>query len=158
MKSQPGSVYYKTLWHWMEKTPEIIVSSYLIWIITGFGVLLVLAIGFILLLRWQVRAGTRNLANANKMLHKSETKFRELFHKHAAVKLLIDPDNGNIVEANEAAEKFYGWSGENLRQMRIQDINTLPPEQVKAEMEKAKIWNVLNSSSGIDWLTARSGM
>ena len=138
MKSQPGSVYYKTLWRWMGKTPKIIVSRYLIWIIAGFGGLLVLAIGFILLLRWQVRAGTRNLAYVNIMLHKSETKFRELFHKHAAVKLLIDPDNGNIVEANKAAEKFYGWSGEQLRQMRIQDINTLPPEQVKAEMEKAK--------------------
>ena len=138
MKSQPSSVYYKTLWRWMEKEPKIIVSPYLIWIITGFGGLIVLAIGFILLLRWQVRAGTRNLAYANKMLHKSETKFRELFHKHAAVKLLIDPDNGNIIEANKAAEKFYGWSGEQLRQMRIQDINILPPGQVKAEIEKAK--------------------
>ena len=72
------------------------------------------------------------------MLHESEKTFRDLFHKHAAVKLLIDPDSGNIVEANEAAENFYGWPREQLRQMRIQDINTLSPGQVKAEMQKAR--------------------
>jgi PAS domain S-box-containing protein len=73
---------------------------------------------------------------AAQALHESEKKFRDLFHKHAAVKLLIDPDTGNIVEANEAAERFYGWSLEQLRRMRIQDINTLSHEQVKAELNK----------------------
>ncbi len=71
-------------------------------------------------------------------LRESEDKFRTLFQKHAAVKLLIDPDTGGIIDANEMAEKFYGWSVEQLRRMRIQDINTLPPEQVKAEMAKAQ--------------------
>jgi PAS domain S-box-containing protein len=41
------------------------------------------------------------------------------------VKLIIDPDNGRIVDANEAAAKFYGWSQEELRQMKISDINML---------------------------------
>ena len=70
-------------------------------------------------------------------LRESETKFRDLFYKHAAVKLIVNPDTGNILDVNEAAEKFYGWSEEQLRRMRIQDINTLSPEQIKAEMEKA---------------------
>jgi two-component system, cell cycle sensor histidine kinase and response regulator CckA len=73
-----------------------------------------------------------------KKLHESEEKFRSIFQKHLAVKLIIDPDNGNILEANEAAEKFYGWTNKQLRQMRIQDINTLSPNQIKAEMEKVK--------------------
>jgi len=68
-------------------------------------------------------------------LQQSEIKFRDLFHKHAAVKLLIDPDTGNIIEANDAAARFYGYSIEQLRRMRIQDINMLPSEQVKAKME-----------------------
>ncbi|MBN1379142.1 MAG: transporter substrate-binding domain-containing protein [Gammaproteobacteria bacterium] len=137
MKSKPGSVYYSALVRWMEKPPKVIVPQYFIWIISGVGGGLVLAIVLILLLRWQVRIGTRNLVHANKMLGESEQKFRELFHQHAAVKLLIDPDDGSIVEANKAAEEFYGWSGEQLRRMRIQDINILTPEQVKTEMAKA---------------------
>jgi PAS domain S-box-containing protein len=52
--------------------------------------------------------------------------------------LVIDPDTGNIIDANKAAADFYGWSIEELEQMRIQQINTLSPEAVKDEMEKAR--------------------
>ncbi len=76
---------------------------------------------------------------AEEALRESETLFRSLFEYHAAVKLIIDPDTGSIVDANEAAERFYGWSRDQLKRMRIQDINTLTPEEVKAEMEKARI-------------------
>ena len=75
---------------------------------------------------------------AEQALQKSEEKFRNLFQNHSAAKLIIDPDTGNIVEANRSAERFYGWSVEQLKEMRIQDINMLSVEQVKAEMEKAR--------------------
>ncbi|GAB4374813.1 MAG: hypothetical protein Kow0042_19710 [Calditrichia bacterium] len=71
-------------------------------------------------------------------LQKSELLFRNMFQKHAAVKLLIDPHDGRIVDANEAAAKFYGWSQEQLCRMKISDIITLPAEQIKAEMEKVR--------------------
>ncbi|HEY5521880.1 MAG TPA: response regulator, partial [Desulfuromonadaceae bacterium] len=38
-----------------------------------------------------------------KNLQKSEELFRNLFQHHAAVKLIIDPDTGKIMDANEAA-------------------------------------------------------
>ncbi|MBN1981324.1 MAG: transporter substrate-binding domain-containing protein [Chitinivibrionales bacterium] len=136
IKSEPGSLYYKTLERWMERPPKILIPRSTFWIICSISVLLVLAGVFILLLRWQVRDATRSLAESNDALRRSEKKFRDLFHQHTAVKLLIDPDSGSIVEANEAAEKFYGWSGEQLRHMKIQEINTLPPELIKEEIEK----------------------
>jgi PAS domain S-box-containing protein len=138
MKSDPGSVYYRTLVRWMEEPTVVVVPPYLVWIIGGISALLALAFVFIALLRWQVRVGTRHLARVNGDLHDSEKMFRDLFHQHTAVNLLIDPANGAIVEANEAAETFYGWSREQLRRMRIQDINTLPPDQVEAHMAKAR--------------------
>jgi PAS domain S-box-containing protein len=73
---------------------------------------------------------------AEEELHESETLFRKLFEDHAAVKLILDPDTGNIIDANKAAAVFYGWSREQLKQMKIQEINTLSPEEVKKEMEK----------------------
>jgi len=71
-------------------------------------------------------------------LRKSEERFRSIFQNHSAVKLLIDPDTGNIVQANDTAAQFYGFSCAELMTMRIQDINTLTPEQVKAEMAEAR--------------------
>jgi hypothetical protein len=35
MKAESGSVYYKTLVHWMEEPPRGIVPRYFIWIISG---------------------------------------------------------------------------------------------------------------------------
>jgi PAS domain S-box-containing protein len=71
-------------------------------------------------------------------LRQSEAKFRTLFQQHAAVKLLIDPEDGRILEANEAAAAFYGWSREELERMRIDEINTLSPEQIREEMARVR--------------------
>src|SRR5205807_2033443 len=54
------------------------------------------------------------------------------------IKLLIDPSDGSIVDANPAAAEFYGWSLEQLRGMKIAQINMLSPEQILAEMESAR--------------------
>ena len=70
-------------------------------------------------------------------LRESEERFRKLFEQHTAVKLIIDPDTGNIMDANDAAAQFYGWPIEELKGMRISQINTLSPEAVKTEMENA---------------------
>ncbi len=75
---------------------------------------------------------------AEEALRKSEELFRNLFQYHAAVKLIIDPDTGSIIDANEAAVKYYGWPHEQITRMNIQDINTLPPEEVKEAMKKVR--------------------
>jgi len=63
-------------------------------------------------------------------LRHSEEKFRRIFEEHTAVKLLLDPVSGAIIDANKAAEKFYGWTREELKRMTIGQINTLPPERI----------------------------
>ncbi len=61
-----------------------------------------------------------------------------LFENSHSVMLLIDPGDGRIIDANPAAETFYGWTREQLRQMNISCINTLSREQVRQEMEAAR--------------------
>jgi PAS domain S-box-containing protein len=75
---------------------------------------------------------------AEKALRDSEEIFRNVFDNHAAVKLLIDPDTGNIIGANKVAAEYYGWPKEELCRMNIRDINTLSQDAVKQEMEKAR--------------------
>jgi PAS domain S-box-containing protein len=71
-------------------------------------------------------------------LRESEEKFRKIFEDHAAVKLLIEPESGAIIDANKAAEQYYGWTRAELKRMHIQQLNILPAEQVKIEMEKVQ--------------------
>ncbi|MDH7552906.1 MAG: PAS domain S-box protein [Spirochaetota bacterium] len=71
-------------------------------------------------------------------LKESEERYRTIFKNSKAVMLIIDPDTGDIVDANEAAVEFYGWSRKELQSMQIQQINTLTPEEIKARMEEAR--------------------
>jgi len=73
---------------------------------------------------------------AENNLRNSEELFRNLFNYHSAVKLIIDPDTGNIIDANKAAVKYYGWPLEQITRMKIQDINILSQEEVKTAMKK----------------------
>ncbi len=64
--------------------------------------------------------------------------YRAMFEVNTAIKLLIDPADGSIVDANPAACAFYGWSLEQLREMKIGEINVLDGEALRHEMERAR--------------------
>ncbi len=71
-------------------------------------------------------------------LMQSEKHFRDMFEGHSAMMLVIDPDTGFILDANKAAIEFYGWTIDEIRKLRIQDINTLSPEEIKTAIEQTK--------------------
>lgn len=68
-----------------------------------------------------------------KTLRESEERFRNIFEKSKVIMLLIDPEEGSIIDANMAAAEFYGYSHEQLCSMKIQDINQLSPDEVYKE-------------------------
>jgi len=82
-------------------------------------------------LRMQSEASTIALAE-------SEGRFRELFEGNKSVELIIDPTNGCIIETNHAAEKFYGYTRNQLIHMKISDINTHSEDNLLAKMELGK--------------------
>lgn len=71
-------------------------------------------------------------------LRETENRYRNLFYSHHIPMLLIDAETMQIVSTNAAASEFYGWSAEELKQMKISDINTLPFDKVRDEMAKAR--------------------
>ncbi len=71
-------------------------------------------------------------------LKASEARFRQLFEGNRSVEIVIDPESGRIIDANPAAERFYGYAREKLLSLKISDINTLSREEVAAEMDLAR--------------------
>lgn len=63
-----------------------------------------------------------------KALIQSEARYRSFFADSHAMMLLIQPETGEIADANPAACRFYGYSLEEIRQRRIFDINVSTPE------------------------------
>ncbi len=70
-------------------------------------------------------------------LRQSREHYHRLFMDTQAVGLLIDPDSGAIVDANRMAVRYYGYSLEQLQQLKISDINILPPEAIARQIQSA---------------------
>ncbi len=72
-------------------------------------------------------------------LRESEQAFRNQFEQNSSVMLLINASDGSLIDVNLAAVKFYGYSAEKMKKMRITDISTWPAERVMAKMKAASL-------------------
>ncbi len=74
---------------------------------------------------------------AEQKLRESEKRYKSLFHNNHAVMLLIDPENGCIMDANPAAANYYQYDHDTLLKMKISDINTMSPEALAVDIKLA---------------------
>ena len=63
---------------------------------------------------------------------------QSMINNHEAVMLLIEPSSGVIIEANRAATNFYGYSKDELLQMKIQDWSA-PDCCAKTRVSKCRL-------------------
>lgn len=71
-----------------------------------------------------------------KELQRSEARFRAYFENNTAAMLQIDPKSKQIIEANDAALRFYGYSWKEFKKLNAYDINILPPDEVDKKMQE----------------------
>jgi PAS domain S-box-containing protein len=66
-----------------------------------------------------------------------EEAFQKAFKNHGAVMYVVDLASFFIVDANEAALKFYGYDRATILTKRIPDLNVTPEAEIRAEVKKA---------------------
>lgn len=75
--------------------------------------------------------------------HLIRKEYDFLFEDNLSVILILDPDDGRIIDANKSAVEFYMYPKEKLLSMTIFQINILPVVEVKNKLsivkEKAKL-------------------
>ncbi|MGC8540526.1 MAG: sensor domain-containing protein [Phycisphaerae bacterium] len=64
--------------------------------------------------------------------------FLQIFNQSPAIEYLLDPENGRIVDANNAACTFWGWSREQLRTMHIWDISIAGQKALERQFTDTK--------------------
>jgi len=89
------------------------------------GLLLLLYLGAIAFL---------GMRNKGRQLRENEQSYRNQFVHNSAVMLLIDPIDGAIIDANNSALGFYGYTREQLLTMNISDINPMPVTELRQKM------------------------
>lgn len=90
------------------------------------------------LLEELVEERTAQLERTIDELKESEERYRAMFSDSNTAMLLINPDDGRIVDANEIAATYYGWTRRELQAMNIADINVLDEQAIIDEMDSAR--------------------
>lgn len=131
MKANPQSAYHRSLQRWIGEEPQVALP---LWVqILGLATATVLLVSLLgsIILRRQVEARTRALAeqnrrmaDVNEALHDSERKYRELVQNANSIILHINSD-GTIAFLNEFGQQFFGYSEEELIGRHI--VGTIVP-------------------------------
>ena len=107
------------------------------WAVGAAGLLLTaLLTGFVAMLLDRRAALEREVRLRTEELRASEESYRRQFSENMAVKLLIDPADGRIIEANAAALQFYGYTREQMLARRITDLSLRAAEDVRRELTR----------------------
>lgn len=75
---------------------------------------------------------------ATEQNKESEERYKSIFENSSSIMLLIDPDDGKIIDANQSAVNFTGYSRSTLLKMSINEINMLDPEEVQSKIKLTK--------------------
>ncbi|MDD4248572.1 MAG: PAS domain S-box protein [Methanosarcina sp.] len=82
--------------------------------------------------RFELKTRIKSLIRIKKnyeALQESENRYKQLFHNSPAVTLLVDPLNYRIVDANDPACAYYGYTYEEVTAKKITDISTFSQER-----------------------------
>lgn len=74
---------------------------------------------------------------AQRRIAESEQAYKALFNENPAQQLVVDAENGKIIDVNPAAVRFYGYSREAMVGKSLTEINGLPIEVVLENLRLA---------------------
>ncbi|MFA6143863.1 MAG: EAL domain-containing protein [Sulfurimonas sp.] len=87
-----------------------------------------------------IYASTRDITEykkQNDFIKLMQSRYTSMFNKHDSIMLLINSIDGTIIDANESAQKFYGYTHEEFLSLNVDDINQLPRDEVSLLMQAA---------------------
>ncbi len=74
---------------------------------------------------------------SEEVIKEIELRYRNMFTNNHAAMYLLDPESGDIIDANPAACSFYGYQKEDLISMKISDLNIHSEEEIRFALKKA---------------------
>lgn len=81
----------------------------------------------------RLKAQIENLKNRT-----SDVDYEILFRNNSSVMLIVDPETGEIIDANNKALEFYGFTHHEITNQNIKNINTATEAEINQELKNAK--------------------
>ncbi|MDD4329499.1 MAG: PAS domain S-box protein [Aliarcobacter sp.] len=73
-----------------------------------------------------------------KLLMANEKIYKDLFELNKLIIILVNPTNGNIVNVNNSAIDFYGYTLSEFLSLNLVDINIIPINEIEEKMNFAR--------------------
>jgi PAS domain S-box-containing protein len=119
----------------------IILSSTVLYV--GFGAVLKKIEKLNISLETKVAERTRELEEAkdnavyqNKVISSLYKRFKSMFQDHHSIMFIISPD-GNVIDANIAACRFFNMDKEELLSLKVSDVSLLPEADVYEMLQRS---------------------
>ncbi len=125
-KSDPESPYYSITAKWFGQTRREVLPDWVFRALFFGGGLLLLVAAWVLILRHQVKVRTKDLTESRERSRRSEERFR-IIMEQSPLGIQIMTTDGRIVQVNDAYEKLWGITLEDVR-----EYNILQDEQAKS--------------------------
>ena len=109
--------FFDLYWHWVL-------------VVAGLLILQTLVILLLLVQRKLKREKELEHQRSERALKESEERYRQMFHSNRVIQLLVDPKDGAIVDANQAACNFYGHDHAEMTAKSVFEINTDDSDKV----------------------------
>ncbi|MFO7713588.1 PAS domain S-box protein [Desulfosarcina sp.] len=87
----------------------------------------------------ELEKALRENERTEKVLRQNEDKYHQLFELESDAIFLIDHASGRILEANHAASMMYGFSREELLELRNSDLSAEPESTKQAIHDEAHV-------------------
>ncbi|MCK5913717.1 MAG: diguanylate cyclase [Desulfuromusa sp.] len=130
-KLSTDSIYYQLLDRWLgEKVPATF-PAWLATLMYSLSAILCLLLIITFWTRKQVKIKTQELLERQQ-------QYQVFFEESQSIMLLVDPETAGVVDANPAACQFYQYSRDQLKIMKMWQINQLGGAEVKKRLAKAK--------------------
>ncbi len=68
----------------------------------------------------------------------SPLHYQQLFEYNKAIEIIFDPDSLQIIDVNEAACEYYGYSHDLMRQLSLRQLHVVDEKEIRKEMETAR--------------------
>ena len=82
------------------------------------------------------KSNSNNLQSDNS-ISMEDSVFQTVFNNNQTIMLLVDPDNNQrIIDANEAALKFYGYTREQFLELNMGNITIISEEEQHTKMKE----------------------
>ncbi|GIZ07572.1 ATP-binding protein [Flavobacterium sp. UMI-01] len=142
LKNDSDSVYYKTLFHWLDRNIKPSIPNYIKWLIVAFIASLVIALFFVLLLRKSVKNKTKELSIAKEKAEEREEQLKSIANNFSNGMIyqitMTDENNRKFNYVSDTVLKFYDCTVEEAKKDANLLYNKIHPEDINVLIEKEK--------------------